>query len=274
MEKVYSIQARHCATRGSTYKRLNFACKTALYLLYTFIRPGHLEHYYSLTGRMRAIFVGGLVLLGVLVFAGGLLVGHEMGVGETIERSGALNGSQVNSAQVAEPVNLPPPSPTAPPPPAALFAKTLTAEQVPEIQAEPQPPTKPDPPPVRARSPDANTVRAIEPERRPREVLRPAQDAEEAESRRAREAVRPQSPVANRFVVYAGAFEDGAKAENMVAELKQRGLVAETREVARPGKKVLFAVRVGPFDTRARALAALPEIREAGADGSTIHAIP
>jgi hypothetical protein len=161
--------------------------------------------------------------------------------------------------------------PAAPKPPS--LPALPAAPQAPVIPAVPPLPTLPKPS-LPTRSSDAGAVRAPELATLSREASVPAEKQSAPESVRNREDARPASTPANRYVVYAGAFESSVKAEGLVEELKRRGLAAETREVSKPGSKALFAVRVGPFDSRGQARAVLPEIREAGADGSTIHAVP
>lgn len=76
------------------------------------------------------------------------------------------------------------------------------------------------------------------------------------------------------YVVYVGAFENGAKAENLAEELRRRNLAARTSAVEKPGRKPLVTVYVGPFSARAGAEAVLPEIRAAGLDETMIRAVP
>ncbi len=56
-----------------------------------------MEHHYSLTSRMMAIFVFGLVLIAVLVFAGGVLIGRDLGTREAIEQAKAAERSAANA---------------------------------------------------------------------------------------------------------------------------------------------------------------------------------
>jgi cell division septation protein DedD len=237
-----------------------------------------LEHHYSLTGRMLAIFVGGLVVLGGLLFAAGVLVGREWGAGEAAERLGAAKGGQASPAPAAAPAQAPagPAAPAAGAAPAAPAAAPVAPQPLPK-PAVPQLPaipsvTPPPKPPLPMRSSDAGPARQTDDTRLARESAVPAESAS-APAGRTRVGKLGEPP-GSRFVVYAGAFEHSGTAEKIVQELKRRGLSAETREVVKAGNKALFAVRVGPFDSRALAQAALTEIREAGAEESTIHAVP
>jgi len=65
------------------------------------------------------------------------------------------------------------------------------------------------------------------------------------------------------YVVYVGAFENGARAESLAEELRRRNLEARTSAVDKPGRRPLVTVYVGPFSARAGAEAVLPEIRAA-----------
>ena len=252
-----------------------------------------MEHHYSLTSRMLAIFVGGLILLAILLFVAGLLAGREWGANEAAERASAAQRSPASPPAAVAPAPVAPQAamPTAPagaaaaggairppealPPlpaaPAAAAAPKLPA--APALPAVPKLPSVPAVPkmPLPAKSSAAGAVRATELARVSSEP------AERPQPQLASTAPVQQERSDNEihgFVVYVGAFENGAKAEDLVAELRRRSLIAQTSPVEKPGRKPLVAVWVGPFEERAGAMAVLPAIRSAGVNDAMVRAVP
>jgi cell division septation protein DedD len=140
--------------------------------------------------------------------------------------------------------------------------------------AQPTVPELPGPP-LPAKSSDAGAARRVEPAQMPQAaaVPAPAKAAARKASRRPEAAARNDASI-HGYVVYVGAFENTAKAASLVEELKLRKLAAQTSVVAKPGRKPLLTVWVGPFDGRSDAVAILPTIREVGVDDAMIRAIP
>lgn len=255
-----------------------------------------MEHHYLLTGRMLAIFVGGLILLAILLFVAGLLAGREWGAYVATERASTAQRSPMSSAPAAAPVPAPAAVPTAPPaadtnagggsihpadalPPIPVAPAAPVVPMLPAVPALPAAPKLPSLPaipkmPLPAKSSDAGAVREIALARmsggtseRPRSQLASTAPIRQERSARSNNEIHG-------FVVYVGAFENSAKAEDLVAELRRRSLIAQTSTVEKRGRKPLLAVWVGPFDARADAVAILPAIREVGVDDPMIRAIP
>ncbi len=242
-----------------------------------------MEHHYSLTGRMLAIFVGGLILLAILVFAAGLLAGREWGANEATERLGPAQRNRISPAPPQAPQAAVPTAPAAsgtaasggairppdalPPPPAVPAAPALPA-----LPKAPSVPALPLPPP--AKSSGAREIRGTELARLPDEASerRPTKRASAAAARK-EGAARGDSEI-HGYVVYVGAFENSAKADDLVEALRRRNLVAQTSAVEKPGRKPLLAVWVGPFGARAGAVAVLPVIRDAGVNDAVVRAVP
>ena len=258
-----------------------------------------MEHHYSLTGRMLAIFVGGLILLAILIFAAGLLAGREWGAGEAAEQLAAAQRGRTSPAPTAPAAAAaaaaaagttaaagairPPgaaPTATAPsaPPPAPANPAAAPLPALPKLPAVPTPalPKVPKLPalPSPAKSSDAGAAGAAESARMARAapVPVPAKVPKAASARP--EAATESDATVHGYVVYVGAFENTAKAESLVGELKSRNLDAQTSVVAKPGRRPLLTVWVGPFDGRADAVAILPAIREAGVEDAMIRAVP
>ena len=273
-----------------------------------------MEHHYSLTGRMLAIFVSGLIVLGILLFAAGLLAGREWGASDAIERLSAAKHNSASPVVPATPAAVPAPAPASSASPAALGTGAAAGAirpvaALPSLPAAPAPPVAPALPKVPAmprlpslpaapslpslhaapklplppRSSQANPARdvaAAEPSheaaaaptamRSPREKSEntTAENGAEAQSASARETAMQG------FVVYVGAFENSAKAENIAQKLRNRNLAAQTSPVERPGRKPLVTVWVGPFDDHEGAEAVIPEIRAAGLRDTMIREVP
>jgi len=278
-----------------------------------------MEHHYSLTGRMLAIFVSGLIVLGILLFAAGLLAGREWGASEAIGRLSAAKHSSASAvapvAQTPAPAAVPAPStppaalatgaaagairpvaalpslPAAPAPP--VVPALPRVPQAPAMPRLPSPPAAPMLPslhaapklPLPTRSSQANPARDVaarglsrEAGAAPAAIEAPRENSGNSSSENGAEAqsasARQTDTAVQGFVVYVGAFESGAKAENIAQQLRQRNLVAQTSPVARRGRKPLVTVWVGPFDDRAGAEAAVPKIRAAGLRDTMIREVP
>jgi SPOR domain len=275
-----------------------------------------MEHHYSLTGRMLAIFVGGLVVLGILLFAAGLLAGREWGASDAIERLSAAKHSSANqaapTAQAAVPAAVPaapqsaatpgtgaaegairpatalppfsaapalPAAPVLPKPPKAPAApkppSLPAAPKLPNLSAAPKLPNMSAAPklPLPAGSSQGNRLRDAGPARLTREVAEAPAKVAAVPAGKPEAAVEGDAAV-HGYVVYVGAFENTAKAEILMDELKSRNLDAQTSIVARPGRKPLLTVWVGPFNGRADAVAVLPTIRDAGVNDVMIRSVP
>jgi hypothetical protein len=255
-----------------------------------------MEHHYSLTSRMLAIFVSGLILLAILLFAAGLLAGREWGASEATERASAAQRSPASASAAVAPAPVAPQAaiPTAPAgaaaaggairppdalPPLPAAAAPAAAPKLPAAPALPAVPKLPSVPaapklPLPAKSSAAGAVRATELARVPSEPAeRPQPQLASTASVQQERSARSDNEI-HGFVVYVGAFENGAKAEDLVAELRRRSLIAQTSPVEKPGRKPLVAVWVGPFEERADAMAVLPAIRSAGVNDAMVRAVP
>jgi hypothetical protein len=248
-----------------------------------------LEHHYSLTGRMLARFVGGLMVLAILVFAAGLLVGREWGTTEATEGLAAAQRNRASPAPSPAPAQAPAtPAAAMPSAPAASAAGSVIhpPDALPPPPAAPAVPVAPAVPAL-PQAPGAAATPPLPPAktsgvRQFRETAI-ARLSGEASGRRAagattapgwRDRDATGGSEIHGYVVYVGAFENTGKAENLVEELSRRGLHAQTSPVEKSGRKPLLAVWVGPFDTRAGAVAVLPAIREVGVDDPMIRAVP
>lgn len=288
-----------------------------------------MEHHYSLTGRMLAIFWSGLVLLGILIFAAGLLIGREWGAIEEAARAIAAQRSRLNPAPSAAPLQAPPAAPAAVPlaPAGGGIRPADALPPLPAAPAVPAPPAVPKPPPV----PAAPAIPALPPLKssgvppapatemarssaveatvpRPAAVASaapviparpplkssgasPDLDTEMARSSAVEASIQRPAEVESAapakpgrakrgnakvhgFVVYVGAFENGATAKGIAEELRDRGLAAKTSLVKKPGRKPLVTVWIGPFDARAGAESVLPGIRAAGLQEAMIREVP
>ena len=87
------------------------------------------------------------------------------------------------------------------------------------------------------------------------------------------ERTSSSEPKARGYVVYVAAYVSGARAEKLAEQLRGRNLAAQTSVVSKPGQKPLVSVWVGPFDAKAEAQAAVPEIRAAGFEDTMIKAV-
>jgi cell division septation protein DedD len=281
-----------------------------------------MEHHYSLTGRMLAIFVGGLIVLGILLFAFGLLAGREWGASEAVERLSAAKHSPASAvapaAQAAAPAAVPTSSlpaaavgtgaaagairPAAALPPLSAAPalpgppKAPTVPRLPSLPAAPTPPSMPAAPklpsmsaapelPLPTRSSQANPARDVaaaglshEAGMAPAAMQASRANSENTSSENGAGAqsasARETDKAVQGFVVYVGAFESGAKAENIAQKLRSRNLAAQTSPVERPGRKPLVTVWVGPFDDHAGAEAVIPDIHAAGLKDTMIREVP
>lgn len=218
---------------------------------------------------MLVIFVSGLVLLALLVFAAGMLVGREWGLDEARSTLPAALPSAAKAVP-AQPAVVPPVA--APPAPANPATGAIRLP-------EPAAPI----PPIPALPPAKSSSNALDP--RPRLVSVPdtgssdrpetgrSPDREKSMlNARSVSAVAPdhaggrtsESEGGRGYVVYVGAFENQSGAESLVDELRRRNLSAQTSTTEKPGRRSMTAVWVGMFDDRSAANAVLPAIREAG----------
>ena len=226
---------------------------------------------------MLGIFIGGLVLLAALIFAAGLLLGRDWGGNEANERAKAAQRGSANQEPVkaAAPADvrswtgairpLEAPSLSVPAIPAAPAIPALPA-----IPAPPQAPVIPALPPLKSSS--ASPPAQMEVTRSP--ALEPMGKAAAA-SPAPTSTVRADSGdnKMRRYVIYVGAYANGARAEKIVEQLRSRNLAAQTGSVDQPGQQHLVSVWVGPFDARSKAQAALPELRAAGLEDTMIRAV-
>lgn len=243
-----------------------------------------MEHHYSLTTRMLVIFVCGLMLLAALVFAAGLLVGRDWGASEAIERAKAAE----RAPAVPPPAPAPAPAPTpaapgtnsaagairpagdSPATPAAPTAPVIpAAPKAPAIPAPPKAPTLPKLPPFKSSS---VTPESDGPSAEGGSGAAPAAPMKVSAQLTPKRASSGESK-ARGYVVYVAAYVSGARAEKLAEQLRGRNLAAQTSVVDKPGQKPLVSVWVGPFDAKAEAQAALPEIRAAGLEEAMIKAV-
>ena len=137
----------------------------------------------------------------------------------------------------------PAPSPAEPTKPASASAKTQTIE----------------PKAASAKNPVASVAPTI------KEVVKPASDAS------ARPDAKPvkSADAKHGFVVQIGAFKDADNAQQLASRMKEAKLPVYTDSVATKTGNVT-RVRVGPFDRKERADAALAQVKLAGADGRIV----
>jgi DedD protein len=129
---------------------------------------------------------------------------------------------------------------------------------VPEPQ-EPDRPPAPAPPPPADPATGANVART--------QPVAPPPSAAPPDARAAARAAPPpavaQSSPASAWAVQLGAFSNKSKAEQLVAELRKRQFAAFVLEYRASGK-VLYRVRVGPEQDRARAEATAARLAKEG----------
>ena len=179
--------------------------------------------------RVRERLIGALVLVGIVVlFVPAILKGRDT--------APAVPSDAVPTRRVEVPIG---------------DATPLQEEQI--LVPEPAPPeTKPDVAPPPAPGQDAKGGAA-----RPRDQLPPAQSSKpkSAAADPPAEPLRAPAPAAttSAWAVQLGAFSNQSKAEQLVAELRKRRYAAFVLEY-RAGGQVLYRVRVGPEQDRARAV--------------------
>lgn len=250
-----------------------------------------MEHHYSLTNRMLVIFVCGLMLLAALVFSAGLLIGRDWGATEAMER--AKEAQKVptptsstppaatapnTAARAIRPASAPPGTPVAPaapaiPAPPAVPAVPAVpappaAPAVPAVPAPPKAPSLPALPPLKSGSlsPDTGSPTA--------KAGAGAADApRKVAAAAASERTTSGESKVKGYVVYVAAYVSGARAEKLAEQLRGRNLAAQTSIVDKPGQKQLVSVWVGPFDAKAEAQAAVPELKAAGLEDTMIKAL-
>lgn len=223
---------------------------------------------------MLVIFVFGLMLLAALVFAAGLLVGRDWGTSETIERAKAAE--RASSAPAPAPaqaptVAAPGANAAAGAPPATPVAPAVPVipapPKAPEIPPVPKAPSLPKLPPLKSSSatPDAD--------RQSNQAGSGAAPMKVSAATMTYERTSSIESKARGYVVYVAAYVSGARAEKLAEQLRGRNLAAQTSVVNKPGQKSLVSVWVGPFDAKAEAQAAVPEIRAAGFEDTMIKAV-
>lgn len=247
-----------------------------------------MEHHYSLTNRMLVIFVCGLMLLAALVFSAGLLIGRDWGATEAMERAKEAQkvptptsstppaATAPNTAAGAiRPASAPPGTPVAPAAPAIPAPPAVPAvpavpapPAVPAVPAPPKAPSLPALPPLKSGSlsPDTGSPTA--------QAGAGAADApRKVAAAAASERTTSGESKVKGYVVYVAAYVSGARAEKLAEQLRGRNLAAQTSIVDKPGQKQLVSVWVGPFDAKAEAQAAVPELKAAGLEDTMIKAL-
>jgi len=221
---------------------------------------------------MLVIFVFGLMLLAALVFAAGLLVGRDWGAGEAIERAKAAERASLVPAPAPAPtVAAPGANAAAGAPPATPVAPAVPVipapPKAPEIPPAPKAPSLPKLPPLKSSSatPDAD--------RQSDQAGSGAAPMKVSAATMTHERTSSSESKARGYVVYVAAYVSGARAEKLAEQLRGRNLAAQTSVVDKPGQKPLVSVWIGPFDAKADAQAALPEIRAAGLEEAMIKAV-
>jgi DedD protein len=183
----------------------------------------------SMDVRVRERLIGALVLVAVIVLiVPAILKGREPGPAEP--------AGQQPTRRVEVPID----DAAAPPEEQVLVPEPVLPDTAPaDTQRSPMPP------PVQAPPEETKSPPAAEP-RRPPPRSAPAKPPPEPAARPATTA--PGSA----WAVQLGAFSDRSKAEQLVAQLRERRYAAFILEYRASGQ-VLYRVRVGPEQDRARA---------------------
>lgn len=142
----------------------------------------------------------------------------------------------------------PTPSPTTPP---TVAPATPASTPVPAVVA----PTKTEP-------------AKVEP---PKDVPKVAAKVEPKADPKAEAKADAKAIPAGSFVIQVGAFKDAENAKSIVKQLKDAKLPVFTDSIAVKGGTVT-RVRVGPYNSKARADGALAEVKLAGGDGKVVPA--
>ncbi len=132
----------------------------------------------------------------------------------------------------------------------------------------PEPEAPPAPPPIEIATPKSLAEARAEtpaatPAETPPETPARAPEKATAEAAPPRTTVAPRTSDAPAWAVQLGAFSSSAKAEQLVADLRKRGYSAFVLEYRATGK-VLYRVRVGPEQDRARAAAIAERLAKDG----------
>lgn len=221
-------------------------------------------------GRRRLI---GAVTLGLLAF-----VFLPMLFDSEPKRAGQKDKTEI-SVQIPSRDGQPPlpaPSPVSPsaqpviPPPATEPASSPSASTsiAPPVAATPteKASTAPaDAPPAKLAPPPEPAPKAA-PLKEARKDATVKSAAEKANSDK-------HAPDKKGFVVQIGAFSDADKVKEAVAKVKEAGLTPYTESLAVKAGKVT-RIRIGPFETREKADAALARIKLSGGDGSIVPLKP
>ena len=143
-------------------------------------------------------------------------------------------------------------------------------------QAKPEPAPKPTPAPKRESKPEPAPKPAPKPEPKsepkPKPAPKPAPEPEPQPAPKIQPEAKPQASKRNapaeRFAVQVGSFGDESNAISLTQELR-REFPVYYREGELNGK-VLYRVRVGPFDTRESADIVASRLREKGLKTQTL----
>ena len=241
--------------------------------------------YYEVALTNRQVLVAFVVLLTCLLVA--FLSGVWVGRGaepmraaapavapapasrEPIEQLSFFSGKEPGARSPAKPIE-PAPAPAAPPAPAAASAedeaaesmrRTLEAEMAAHRERAPEtaPATAPAPAgPAAAAAPTPATPG----ERTTRPAPAPAPAAAPAPAPAAPRAAAPAPAASATAKVWIQVYSstNGARAREIVAQLKQAGFTAVLGELPKDGQ-ISYRVRVGPYDDRERAERAAQRLR-------------
>jgi DedD protein len=138
-------------------------------------------------------------------------------------------------------------------------------------------PSAPVTPPATAPAP-APTPAKVEPAKVEAPKVEPPKEAPKAIAKsepkvepKSEPKSEPKALPAGSFVIQVGAFKDAENAKSIVKQLKDAKLPVFTDTIAVKGGSVT-RVRVGPYNTKARADGALAEVKLAGGDGKVVPA--
>lgn len=202
----------------------------------------------QLSLKQLVFFFMSAVVVAVVIFLLGVSVGRGVG-----EPQGAMADAGAGSA--TDTMVMADPPPTEPAPGELTYHDDLQGaapgggQVSPPVDDDPVPPDAPPvtPPalPQAPPPPDPDPVMPPEPPPPPPSRTPPASQAQPPAGRAA------DPPASGDWALQIGAFVSRQNAEGLVAKLEAKGYAAY---IARPeGSSSLFAVRVGPFQTRAQA---------------------
>lgn len=225
--------------------------------------------------RARQRLVGALVLLVAGLIAFPMLFETEP---RPLSSDASISIAQRDSGTVqpaAPPPSLPPAAPPqevleeppAPAPQATATPAPATPVLAPAEEQKPSPEPAPRPAPATAPAPEPAPAPTPVPVPRPAPATAPAAVPATAASP-ARPAAEAAAPGA-RFVVQVGAFSDPATLREARARVERLGLKTYTQVIG-SGAQQRTRVRVGPFETREQAEAALARLKAGGLPGSVL----